>query len=243
MRAQQLMGRDVALACLVGAYGDGASDFGVGGVSDFGDEFGDDDFGDDDFGDDDFGDDDFGDDDFAGDFAGDFGAARKRRRRRRPAGGAKALSAWNRMKQRTASRAAILNPNKGSHIDVERYSFTVSEAITLGTALTFTSLTNTPDTRFRPQRMTCNAPTPMFAYLSNIKVSNVNATVGTGQEDAYNYNPNAVGQMLDLPTLEPSNRVTVLGNYTGFTPPGFVNGSAQFFSINFKGPSTIVGGG
>jgi hypothetical protein len=241
MRAKQLVGRDMALACLVGALGTGSSDFGASGSSDFGDEFGDD-FGDDDFGDDDFGDDDFG-DDFAGDFAGDFGAAKQKKRRAAAgAGGARALQAWNQMKRKTQQRGSILNPNKGSHIDVERYSFTVSEAIVLGTALTFTALSGTPDTRFRPQRVTCNAPTPMFAYLSSIKASNVNATVGTGQEDAYNYNPNAVGSTLDLPTLEPSNRVTVLGNYTGFTPPGFVNGSDQFFSVNFKGPSTIVGG-
>jgi hypothetical protein len=45
---------------------------------------------------------------------------------------------------------------------------------------------------------------------------------------------------LDMPTLSPANRATVLGFYTGFIPPGFVLGAAYTFVASFKGPATIV---
>jgi hypothetical protein len=48
--------------------------------------------------------------------------------------------------------------------------------------------------------------------------------------------------MLDLPTLQPANRITVTGNYTGFVPPGFANNFAFTFIMTFQGPSTIAGG-
>ena len=68
----------------------------------------------------------------------------------------------------------------------------------------------------------------------------LNPAVGAGQEDAFNYNANGVGQSLDMPTLNPANRATVLGNYTGFVPPGFIAATVVPFSVTFKGPATLV---
>lgn len=219
MRAGSLVTRDRALASILGAIG---PDFG----SEFGDDFGDEDEVAGDFGDDD--DDDVG---------SDFGAAVKKRKSAQAS-----LAKWNQMQMATARRTRVLAPNKNSQVDVEHYTFPLSEAITIGTLSVFSDLSSTPDTRFRPQRMTTNAPCPMFAFLSNIKASNVSANIGTGQEDAYTYNANAVGQSLDLPTLSPANRVSISGNYTGFIPPGFTNGLATYFTVSFKGPSVLAGG-
>ena len=144
------------------------------------------------------------------------------------------------MMQRTNRRGRILEPNKGSAVKVERYVFTVSETLTLATPQAFTTLTGQPDTAIRPQRLTCNAPSPGFAFLQEIKLANVSVSVGSGQEDAFNYGANAVDASLDMPTLTPANRATILGNYTGFVPPGYVGAAAYTFSASFKGPARIV---
>lgn len=242
--AQALSLRDPALAAMLGVIAVGGASFGA--DSDFGAEFGDDDdYGEDDdygvdFGDDD---DDVGDDDYGAEFGAAVRKAVKRTLARRPAGNAR-LAAMMKAQQakmaRTKRREALLEPNKGSAVKIEKYTFTVSQAITLGTAVAFTTLTGQPDTSIRPQRLTCNAPSPMFAFLQEIKVANVSVSVGSGLEDAYNYNANGVGQHLDMPTLSPANRMSILGSYTGFVPPGFVGGTAVYFSASVKGPASIV---
>ncbi|MDX1371013.1 MAG: hypothetical protein R3321_00995 [Nitrososphaeraceae archaeon] len=242
MKANNLIGRDPALAAIMGALGGGSSDIGT----DFGSEFGldvhddelmgdyddDDDLGDDD--DDDWGEDD---DDYVG-------ASRRRRSRGRGRGlprvSRRTIAKLFQSRRRTQSRERILNPNRNSNLKVERYAFTISQAITLGTAVTFTTLTGQPDTTIRPQRVSMNAPTPMFAFIQEIKVANVSVTVGTGLEDAFNYNALGVGQSLDMPTLSPANKATVLGSYSGFVPPGFAGGTATNFSVSFRGPSSVV---
>jgi hypothetical protein len=232
--AQQLAFRDPALAALLlGAVNATALSTNFGGDSDFGGEFGDDD----DVGDDDYGAE-FGDDD---DYGAEFGG--KPVKVKRPQNQAQLVALWKHhhiKKARSSRREMMLEPNKGSAVKVERYTFTLSQAITLGTAVAFTTLTGQPDTSIRPQRLTCNAPAPMFAFLQEIKVANVSVSVGSGLEDAYNYNANGVGQQLDMPTLSPANRATILGSYTGFVPPGFVGGTAVYFSASLKGPASIV---
>lgn len=141
-------------------------------------------------------------------------------------------------KMKSASRERLLEPNKGSTLKVERYAFSINQTFTLGVA-TALSMSGQPDTNIRPQRVSMNAPSPGFGSVSEIKVANVSVTVG-GIGDAFEYNANGVGQTLDCPTLSPANRATVLGNYSGFVPPGFVGGSSYLFCTTFKGPASIV---
>lgn len=246
--ARTLSRRDPALASLMGIIGMNGSNFGAellprGQAFSPGDElagdadpfgFGADDMGEDDVG---FG---FGADDYGAD---DMGA----RRRRAPAANAlqmqQAQQVWAKAKQRHANsqrRNKLLNPNEDSSIKIEKYAFSLSNTIVLGTAVAFTTLTGQPDTSIRPQRVTCNAPSVMFAFFQEIKVANVSVTVGSGLEDAFNYGALGVGQSLDMPTLSPANRATVLGSYSGFVPPGFVNGTSTTFTVTFKGPATIA---
>ena len=213
--------RDPANAALFGVIGTAqlgrnGSDFGAdGGFGGFGDDEAGDDYGDD--------------DDHGADAPSHAALAR--------------LGAHHHKKMKKANkRRQLLDPNGDSSLKVERYAFTLSQAITLGTAAAFTTLTGQPDTKIRPQRVVMNAPGPMFAFIQEIKVANVSVTVGTGLEDAFNYNANGVGQSLDMPTLEPANKATVLGSYTGAIPPGFVGGTSTFFSVTFKGPSSMAGG-
>lgn len=141
-------------------------------------------------------------------------------------------------KAHTARRASLLEPNKGSAVKVEVYEFNVNQPLTLGTTLSFTA-TNQPDTNIRPKRVSMNAPAPGFVTITELKVANVSVIVG-GTSDAWNYNANGVGQHLDLPTLSPANRATIIGAYTGFVPPGFVGGSSYLFCVSMKGPASVI---
>lgn len=220
--AEMLALRDPARAALIGALP--GSDFG--GESDFGVDFGVD-----------FGDDDIG-DDFGDDMGVDFGAAATLAPKITKSA---AIAAWKQhhiKKNKTARRAMLLEPNHGSEIKVERYSFAINQTLTLGTAVAL-SMTGSPDTNIRPQRVMMNAPSMGFCTISEIKVANVSVTVG-GTADAFEFGPLAVDATLDMPTLTPSNKATVLGNYTGFLPTGFVLAASYTFVASFKGPASIV---
>lgn len=139
---------------------------------------------------------------------------------------------------RTRSRESLLEPNKGSATKVERYTFSVSDDVVAGTPKTI-SVSNQPDTTIRPQRVTCNAPTPGFFIIDSIRVANVNVTVG-GVIDAYDFNSNGVGQSLDMPTLSPSNKLSVSGGYTGLIPSFLLVGNPYKLIVSVKGPASIV---
>jgi hypothetical protein len=151
------------------------------------------------------------------------------------------LARMAKSKMTTAKRRRSLEPNKGSTLKVERYVFTLSQSLVIGTGSAI-NLTDQPDTTIRPQRVTMNAPVPMFAFIDEIKVSNVSVTVGGGTEDAFNYSATGVGQSLDLPTINPANRARVTGTYSGLVPSYMSDGDPTFFMASFRGPATIVAG-
>lgn len=222
--------RDPALAALMGGIGAPGSDFG----GEFGDDYGDDDYGDD------MGGYEFG-DEYGYDFGADAPAAAIKVARPvapPPAVAAKLWAAHKRSHGVTERRARLIEPNRGSKVKIERYAFSINAALVLGAASAINA-SGQPDTNIRPQRVTMNAPSPGFVTVNELKVANVSVTVG-GIEDAFDYNALGVGQSLDMPTLSPANRATMLGNYTGFVPPGFVGGGAYLFAISFKGPASIV---
>jgi hypothetical protein len=221
MRANTLISRDPAMAALMGVAAMAAT-------ADFGQDF---DFSDDyEFGDDDL----FGDFDFAADAPAATALAAPSKQQ--------VVQAWKKEQNRarkTQQRLNMLQPNRGSAVDVERYSFTISQAIVIGTAADLV-LSGQPDTKIRPQRVTMNAPTPFFAFIRDIKVANVSVIVGGGVEDAFNYSAQGVSQNLDMPLLSPANRASVSGDYTGFVPPGVVNGMNVHFTTSFKGAASII---
>lgn len=143
----------------------------------------------------------------------------------------------------TYSRSMLLDPNRNSTVKVERYSFSFSPsaALVLGTASAIASFTAQPSTSIKGQRLVTNAPSPGFVTLSSLQIANVNVFVGT-TEDAFTYSAIAQGVMLDLPRLDPQNRATAAGNYTGVLPPGFTAGASFTFVITLQGPSTLAGG-
>jgi hypothetical protein len=173
--------------------------------------------------------------DFGDDWGADFGAAGAPSAQQLQTM-AKRVAASNKL---TAKRASLLEPNKGSRIKVERYSFGLSQAITIGTVAVI-NMNGNPSVDMRPQRVTSNVPGPNFVFLSLIQVANVVVTVGQGFEDANDYAAHAVGTMLDLPTLSPQNRASIAGSYNGFIPPAYIEGSASFFCMSFKGWAEIV---
>jgi len=175
---------------------------------------------------------DFG-DDYGADFGDDVGAEA-------PVNAQAVVRQAMAARQKGAKRGSLLRPNAGSSIKVERYTMALSNPIVFGAASAL-NLAGNPDTEFRPQRIVTNAPCSMFATLVQLQAANVNVISGGGSVDAYNWNPNSVGQMMDLPTLTPANRVRALGTYSGYTPPGFVVGATTEFSLQLTGPASVVG--
>lgn len=153
-----------------------------------------------------------------------------------------AMALWaHHHKQRSASarREMLLEPNKGSATKIERYTFSVSTDVITGTASSF-SASNSPDVCFRPQRITANLAQPGLVIIDGIRVANVNVTVG-GVFDAFDFNADGVGQSLDMPTLSPSNKLTVSGGYTGVAVPGLTPPAPFKVVFSAKGPAKIVG--
>jgi hypothetical protein len=136
-------------------------------------------------------------------------------------------------------RAMLLEPNKGSDLKVERYTFSINATITaLGTGGALAG-SNSPDVNFRPQRVTANVVSPGMVLITDIRVANVSFSVG-GMIDAWQFNANAVGQHLDVPTLTPANKATFSGSYSGLVPSPLSGTGAYPFVLSFSGPASIV---
>jgi hypothetical protein len=144
-------------------------------------------------------------------------------------------------KAATKRREALIDPNRGSLAKIQRYAFGISQTLTLETAAVL-SMTGNPQTNFRPQRISTNAPAPGFCRLSSMGVANVGVIVG-GQVDAFDFTAAGTDQQLDLPTLSPANAVTVGGNYDALLPSGgYVTATSFRFIVSFKGPASMAGG-
>ncbi|MCL2428616.1 MAG: hypothetical protein FWD12_05230 [Alphaproteobacteria bacterium] len=151
----------------------------------------------------------------------------------------------------TAARTVLLDPNRDSTVKVQRYSFSFSPphrpdlrppgSFKLDHPQPIPSFTQQPSTSLKPHRILMNAPAPGFVLVDTLQIANVNVFVGT-DEDAYTYNAGAFGVMLDLPRLDPQNRATASGRYTGFVPSGFNVGDSFTFIITMQGPATLAGG-
>lgn len=141
-------------------------------------------------------------------------------------------------REHTDSRAVMMNPNGNSTLKVERYDFSLTQQLTLGTALPNFSVAKQPTVTIRPQRYTTNAPLAMFVLLSQIQTGNVQAIVGDST-DAFTYGSASQGVYLDLPTLQPQNVLTIGGLYSGVQPPIYPIGFVYQFKMTFQGPSTM----
>jgi len=234
--ARTLSQRDPAMAALMGGIANNGADFGA-----------------------DFGYDtrtDFG-NDIAADIAAEFGdevaQAVTTSLARRAGGGAvenhpvvrqahHTMRRIQEMQMHTHHRAMLLDPNKYSTIKVEEYELPMHQVITIGTLATFTDLSTTPQTEFKPTALVCNAPIPGFAFIQDIKAANVSASVSNFVTDAYNYNANATRSRIHLPRLLPQTTVSITGQYTGAIPPGVLAGTSSYFTATLYGPSTLAGG-
>jgi hypothetical protein len=143
----------------------------------------------------------------------------------------------------TYGRTLLLDPNRESTVKVERYSFSFSpsSALVLGTASALGTFTANPSTSIKGQRVVTNAPAPGFVTLDSLQIANVNVFVGT-TEDAYTYGSASQNVVLDLPRLDPQNRATASGDYSGMLPVGFSSGMSFKFVVTLQGPSTLAGG-
>jgi hypothetical protein len=143
---------------------------------------------------------------------------------------------------KTQERLSLITPNSGSGVDIQRYDFSINATpgITIApAAATVQGMSLQPSTTIRPQRCTFNAPTFAFVMVSNILVGNVNGMVG-GATDAFNYGPASMGIHLDLPSINPSNRIQVQCTYTGLVPPVYGLGFVYPFTASFQCPATTV---
>lgn len=142
--------------------------------------------------------------------------------------------------QKRAKRLSLINPNAGSDVKVGRYKFAVNATITaLGTAGALSG-SNSPDVHFRPERVTCNVVSPGMVTLSDARIANVSFIVG-GNIDAWDFNANAVDQLLGTEPMTPANKATFSGNYSGLVPSPLSGTGAFGFVMSLSGPATIVG--
>lgn len=151
-----------------------------------------------------------------------------------------ALQAYSQQYQQramVARRQALLEPNKGSPLKIEKYSISLSQSLTLGTTVAISANQN-PNTNFRCERPVANSPQPGFVTLSGVQVANVNAL--TGDVDTFMWNALAQGTGLSLPTLTPANRVTITGTYTGFVPSSYVGGATYTWIFSLVGYASMV---
>jgi hypothetical protein len=137
--------------------------------------------------------------------------------------------------RKTAERESLIQPNKGSAVNIEGYEFAVNSTLTLGAAAAFSD-SNSPDVNLKTRRITANAPSVGFARFSDIKVANVSAIVG-GNVDAFNYSAQSVGHEMNLPLLTPSNKARVSGTYSGLPIAGL---ATYELDTGFSGPATMA---
>ena len=134
---------------------------------------------------------------------------------------AKLRAIWTQHEARRAAtekREMLLEPNRDSMTKIERYVFSVSTRITLGTATNpLEDLGAKPAVTMRPQSFRTNAPCEDFVFIDAIMASNVCASIGDGALDAFT--PKSLD--LDLPTLSPGNLLSLHARYTGRVPEGF----------------------
>ena len=168
------------------------------------------------------------------------------------------LARLKKTQEATHRRQAILEPNKGAGVQVERYTMGVIPTDTQGNPTFITAIGSTvaaitltgsrsPDCHFRPQRVTTNAPQPGLIMISMAKVANVSYIVG-GQIDAWQFNSNAWDQELNLPTLTPANSAAFQGQSVPittlpsniFVSTGFTTSQFQF-AVSFTGPAMVTG--
>lgn len=176
-------------------------------------------------------DDDFGEDD---DWGVEFGSTKAVvKKKPTPAAVAQVWQKHTQQQDLAMRRQALLDPNKGSAVKVGNYALNMEQSITLGTAAGL-ALNGTPALFLTPNQLTMNAPTPGFATISDIKVLNTSLMIGSGSEDAFNYNPMSKSQRFQMPPLTPQSNVKITGAYSGYIPTGYVAG-AYLFTASFKG--------
>jgi hypothetical protein len=146
----------------------------------------------------------------------------------------------DRREERAVAHQMRLDPNHGQSLKLGTYSFGLSQAITIGIAVGL-FMSDSPACTLRTKRVVMNAPGVGFATVSNLLIANVATTIG-GAEDAFAYSAQSFSNEVDYPTLPPSQKATMTGNYTGFAPAPLFNGQSYTFSVRFSGTSTIAGG-
>jgi hypothetical protein len=111
--------------------------------------------------------------------------------------------------------------------------------IVLGTAQDL-ELYGNPHAAFAPHRLTVNVAWPDFFYIDDIKVGNVSHSLGA-TTDAYEFSDawetvmSGRARIYPLPTVEPAQRITVAGKYTGRIPQGMKAGETFPLKFSFHG--------
>lgn len=126
----------------------------------------------------------------------------------------------------------------GEASELGEFCLPLNQVITLGTAApNLKELVGRADTFFKVERMTCNAPCSGFVFIDQVKASNMHLTFGTGAVDSYVYSPETkVAVTLNSKHVLPAGcSMYVFGKYTGFIPPGFVQGEKFNFNVTFHG--------
>lgn len=92
--------------------------------------------------------------------------------------------------------------------------FSLKTEIILGTPQ-YICMIGSPDILFRSDRVSCNAPSENFVLIDEIRIAMMCYGPGESPIDAYQLRDAAY----DTISFDPTQRVTLIGKYTGHIPP------------------------
>ena len=115
--------------------------------------------------------------------------------------------------------------------ETEPHSVALRFPITIGTPALLSARERPCDRYLRGRTVKTNAPQPGFAFVSDLKVGNVDTLCGS-YIDAW-----AMRNMsdLDLPTMTPGTALVFEGQYSGLVPEGFKKGDKFEFEVTVEG--------
>jgi hypothetical protein len=114
---------------------------------------------------------------------------------------------------------------------VESGSLSLSQNLILGTSCKI-FLTFQPTTNFHAKRRYSNVPTPSMVLIESVIIAGVETVHTQDMEDEYTYNG---GVEVNTMSVTPKESIEVLGEYTGYVPPGYGKGEIFHYVMMFIG--------
>jgi hypothetical protein len=165
--------------------------------------------------------------------------------------------AFQQEQHRIRERELTMDPNRGCIVKIVRYTFSLTAKLRLGIRSAFPTLSSEtkngalecgstqgtgsqPDARIRPQEIRTNTPFADMVWLNSLQCANIGTMLGL-ECDSFVYREPA---LVDFPTMDTSNRLSMHGYYTGRVSAELARekdgGQPEFtFCLTLIGPAEV----